>query len=156
MAKPFGLMLEALDDLAPGEIYVNTGSSPRNALWGELMSTRALKLGAAGAIVNGYSRDTNGIFKLNFPTFSLGRYAQDSAPRYKVVDFRIPIEIGGVRINPGDLLYGDIDGVCVIPRAVETEVFTKALEKARGEKRVRKAIEGGMSAVQAFKKFGIM
>jgi len=120
------------------------------------MSTRALKLGAAGAIVNGYSRDTNGIFKLNFPTFSLGRYAQDSAPRYKVVDFRIPIEIGGVRINPGDLLYGDIDGVCVIPRAVETEVFTKALEKARGEKRVRKAIEGGMSAVQAFKKFGIM
>ena len=156
MAKPFGLMLEALDDLAPGEIYVNTGSSPRNALWGELMSTRALKLGAAGAIVNGYSRDTNGIFKLNFPTFSLGRYAQDSAPRYKVVDFRIPIEISGVRINPGDLLYGDIDGVCVIPRAVETEVFTKALEKARGEKRVRKAIEGGMSAVQAFKKFGIM
>jgi regulator of RNase E activity RraA len=156
MAKPFGLMLEALDDLKPGEIYVNTGSSPRNALWGELMSTRAIKLGAAGAIVNGYSRDTNGIFKLNFPTFSMGRYAQDSAPRYKVVDFRIPIEIGAVRVNPGDILYGDIDGVCVVPRAVEEEVFTKALEKARGEKLVRKAIEGGMSSVGAFEKYGIM
>jgi len=156
MEKPFGLMLEALDDLKPGEIYVNTGSSARNALWGELMSTRAIKLGAAGAILNGYSRDTNGIFRLNFPTFSMGRYAQDSAPRYKVVDFRIPIEIGGVRINPGDLLYGDIDGVCVIPRAVETEVFTKALEKARGEQLVRKAIENGMSGVEAFEKHGIM
>jgi regulator of RNase E activity RraA len=156
MAKPFGLMLEALDDLKPGEIYVNTGSSPRNALWGELMSTRAIKLGAAGAIVNGYSRDTNGIFKLNFPTFSMGRYAQDSAPRYKVVDFRIPIEIGAVRVNPGDILYGDIDGVCVVPRAVEEEVFTKALEKARGEKLVRKAIESGMSSVEAFEKYGIM
>jgi regulator of RNase E activity RraA len=156
MAKPFGLMLEALDDLKPGEIYVNTGSSPRNALWGELMSTRAIKLGAAGAIVNGYSRDTNGIFKLNFPTFSMGRYAQDSAPRYKVVDFRIPIEIGAVRVNPGDILYGDIDGVCVVPRAVEEEVFTKALEKARGEKLVRKAIENGMSGVEAFEKYGIM
>ena len=156
MEKPFGLMLEALDDLKPGEIYVNTGSSPRNALWGELMSTRAIKLGEAGAILNGYSRDTNGIFRLNFPTFSMGRYAQDSAPRYKVVDFRIPIEIGGVRINPGDLLYGDIDGVCVIPRAVETEVFTRALEKARGEQLVRKAIENGMSGVEAFEKHGIM
>jgi regulator of RNase E activity RraA len=156
MAKPFGLMLEALDDLKPGEIYVNTGSSPRNALWGELMSTRAIKLGAAGAIVNGYSRDTNGIFKLNFPTFSMGRYAQDSAPRYKVVDFRIPIEIGAVRVNPGDILYGDIDGVCVIPRAVEEEVFMKALEKARSEKLVRKAIENGMSGVEAFEKYGIM
>jgi regulator of RNase E activity RraA len=156
MAKPFGLMLEALDDLKPGEIYVNTGSSPRNALWGELMSTRAIKLGAAGAIVNGYSRDTNGIFKLNFPTFSMGRYAQDSAPRYKVVDFRIPIEIGAARVNPGDILYGDIDGVCVVPRAVEEEVFTKALEKARGEKLVRKAIESGMSSVEAFEKYGIM
>jgi regulator of RNase E activity RraA len=156
MAKPFGLMLEALDDLKPGEIYVNTGSSPRNALWGELMSTRAIKLGAAGAVVNGYSRDTHGIFKLNFPTFSMGRYAKDSAPRYKVVDFRIPIEIGAVRINPGDILYGDIDGVCVIPRAVEEEAFTKAMEKARGEKLVRKAIENGMSGVAAFEKFGIM
>lgn len=156
MAKPFGLMLEALDDLKPGEVYVNTGSSPRNALWGELMSTRAAKLGAAGAIVDGYSRDTNGILEMNFPTFSWGRYAQDSAPRYKVIDFRVPLEIGGVRLHSGDIIYGDIDGVCVIPRNAEREVFAKAVEKARGEKLVRKAIEAGMSACEAFAQYGIM
>ena len=156
MAKPFGLMLEALDDLKPGEIYINTGSSPRNALWGELMSTRAIKLGAAGAVLDGYTRDTHGVLNLNFPTFSWGRYGQDSAPRYKVVDFRVPVEIGKVRVNPGDMLFGDIDGVLVIPKEIEEEVFSLALEKARGEKKVRTAIENGMSACAAFEQFGIM
>lgn len=156
MEKPFGLMLEALDDLRRHEIYLNTGSSPRNALWGELMSTRAIKLGAAGALVNGYVRDTKSILKMNFPTFCFGSYGQDSAPRYKVVDFRVPIEIGGVLVRPGDILFGDVDGVCVVPAEAAEDVFAKSLEKARGEKLVKKAIEGGSSAVEAFQKFGIM
>ena len=154
--KPFGLMLEALDDLRPNEIYVNTGSSPRNALWGELMSTRARRLGARGAVVNGYVRDTRAILNLKFPTFAFGSYGQDSAPRYKVYDFRVPIEIGGVRINPNDILFGDIDGVLVVPVEVETEVFTKALEKARGEKIVKKELEAGSTPVAAFAKHAIM
>jgi len=156
MDKPFGLMLQALDDLRQHEIYVNTGSSPRTALWGELMTTRASKLGAAGAVVNGYVRDTKSILKMNFPTFCFGSYGQDAAPRYKVVDFRVPIEIGGVLVRPGDILFGDIDGVCVIPSEAAEEVFAKSLEKARGEKLVKKAIEEGSSAVAAFQKFGIM
>jgi regulator of RNase E activity RraA len=156
MEKPFGLMLEALDDLKKNEVYVNTGSSPRNALWGELMSIRARKLGAAGAVLNGYLRDTKAVLKLDFPAFSFGSYAQDSAPRYKVVDFRITVEIGAVRVRPGDFVFGDIDGVCVVPVESGTEVFTKALEKARGEKLVRKALEEGSSAVSAFEKHGIM
>jgi regulator of RNase E activity RraA len=156
MAKPFGLMLEALDDLKPGEIYVCTGASPTYALWGELMSTRAIKLGAAGAVLDGYSRDTNGILALNFPTFSWGRYAQDQGPRGKVIDFRVPLEIGGVRVQPGDIVFGDLDGVCVVPRQAEEEIFVKALEKARGEKLVKQAIEDGMGAADAFRKFGIM
>lgn len=156
MEKPFGLMLEALDDLKPGEVYLNTGSSPRNALWGELMSIRAAKLGAAGAVVNGYTRDTREVLKLGFPCFSWGRYGQDSAPRYKVVDFRIPIEVGGVRVESGDIVFGDIDGVCVVPRRIESEVFAKACEKARSEKRVKKALEDGMGGVEAFAKYGIM
>lgn len=155
-AKPFGLMLEALDDLRPNEIYVSTGSSPRNALWGELMSVRALKCGARGAVLNGYVRDTRKILSLGFPTFSFGSYGQDSAPRYKVHDFRIPIEIGCVSVRPGDILFGDIDGVVVIPAEVETETFTLALEKVRGERTVRTALEEGMSAVNAFRKHGIM
>jgi regulator of RNase E activity RraA len=156
MKKSFGLMLEALDDLKPNEVYACTGSSPSYALWGELMSTRAMQLGAVGAVVDGYSRDTRGILALNFPTFSYGRYAQDQGPRGKVIDYRCPIEINSARIEPGDILFGDIDGVCVIPRRVEKEVFTAALEKSRGEKRVAKAIREGMSAVEAFEKFGIM
>ena len=156
MEKPFGLMLEALDDLRPGEIYLSTGSSPRNALWGELMSIRAQRLGARGAITNGYTRDTRAILALDFPTFSFGPYGQDSAPRYKVVDYRVPVEIGGVRVEPGGILFGDIDGVCVVPAAAATEVFVKALEKARGEKLVRQALESGSSAVAAFNEFGIM
>jgi regulator of RNase E activity RraA len=73
-----------------------------------------------------------------------------------VVDFRVPIEIEGARIQPGDIIFGDVDGVCVVPKAAEEEVFVRALEKARGEKQVRKAIEEGMSATEAFRTFGIM
>ena len=154
--KPFGLMLEALDDLKKNEVYICTGSSPRYALWGELMSTRAMKLGAAGTVVDGYSRDTRGILELGFPTFSYGRYAQDQAPRGKVIDFRVPLEIKGVRVNPGDIVLGDIDGVCIVPKEAEKEVFRLAIEKARGEKMVQKKIEEGMSAKEAFEKYGIM
>jgi regulator of RNase E activity RraA len=155
-AKQFGLMLEALDDLKANEVYICTGASPRYALWGELMSIRAQRCGAAGAVVDGYSRDTHGILELGFPTFSYGAYAQDGGPRGKVVDFRVPIEIEGARIQPGDIIFGDVDGVCVVPKVAEEEVFVRALEKARGEKKVRKAIEEGMSATEAFRTFGIM
>ena len=154
--KPFGLMLEALDDLKEDEIYICTGSSPTYALWGELMSTRAIKLGATGAVVNGYSRDTNGVLAIDFPTFSYGRYAQDQGPRGKVIDFRVEIEMGGVIIRPGDIVFGDIDGVCIIPQKIEKETIKAALEKATGEKLVKTAIENGMGAREAFDKFGIM
>lgn len=156
MEKPFGLMLEALDDLKTDEIYVNTGSSPRNALWGELMTTRARLLGAVGAVVNGYTRDTRAVLKTGFPVFAFGSFGQDSAPRYKVYDFRVPIEIGQARIEPGDILFGDVDGVCVVPALAAAEVFSLALEKARGEKLVKKALEEGASATAAFARYGMM
>src|SRR6516164_3437644 len=155
MDKSFGLMLEALDDLRRNEIYVNTGSSPRNALWGELMSARARKLGSRGAVLNGYVRDTKAILDMSFPTFGFGSYGQDSAPRYKVVDFRIPIEIGGILIRSGDILFGDIDGVCVIPVEAEREVFCKALEKVRKENLVKRDLESGLSASSAYDRYQI-
>jgi regulator of RNase E activity RraA len=156
MAKPFGLMLEALDDLQKGEVYICTGSAPRNATWGEMMATRATKVGARGAVLDGYYRDTKKLIRMNFPTFGYGSYGQDSAPRYKVHDFRVPIEIGTVRIQPGDIIFGDIDGVCIIPKEAEREVFSKALEKARGEQLVKKSLEAGMSSVAAYNEHGIM
>jgi 4-hydroxy-4-methyl-2-oxoglutarate aldolase len=154
--KPFGLMLEALDDLKPHEVYVAAGASPTYALWGELMSTRAMKLGAAGAVMDGWARDTSGILRLGFPTFAHGSYAQDQGPRGEVRDFRIPVRIGGVEISPGDLIYGDRDGVLVVPREAEQEALTRAFEKLEGENKVRLAIENGMSTVEAFRTYGVM
>ena len=156
MAQPFGLMLHALDDLKSNEVYICTGASPRYALWGGLMSNRAMQLGAAGAVLDGYLRDTKEILDLNFPAFAYGSYAQDQGPRGKVIDFRVPIEIGGVRILPGDVVFGDIDGVCIVPQDAVTDVFRLAFEKASKENLVRDAILAGMSTVEAFKKFGVM
>jgi regulator of RNase E activity RraA len=154
--QPFGLMLAALDDLKKNEVYVCAGSSPRYALWGELMSTCAINQGAVGAVMDGYSRDTRGILELNFPVFSYGRYAQDQRPRGKVVDFRCTIQMNGVTIAPGDIVFGDMDGVCVVPRAIEAEVMRRAWAKAHGEKRVFQAIKGGMKAQAAWDTFGIL
>jgi len=156
MKKPFGIMFEALDQLKENEVYICTGSSHSYALWGGLMSTRAIHLKSTGVVVDGFSRDTNEILRLNFPTFSAGTYAQDQGPRGKVIDYRIAIEFGGVKVNPGDIIFGDRDGVLVMPQVVKEEAFTRALEKARGEKQVKKALEQGMSTVDAFNKFGIM
>lgn len=156
MQKPFGLMLEALDDIKKDEVYICTGSSPAYALVGELMCTRMQILGAAGAVVNGFHRDTKGIVDLDFPCFSYGRFAQDQGPRGKVIDFRVPIEIEGVRVNPGDIVFGDLDGAVVIPKEIETEVVRRAYEKATGEKMVAEAIRSGMGAKASFDKHGIM
>ena len=155
-APPFGLMFEALDDLKPNEVYLCGGGSASYALWGELMSTRARVLRAAGAVVDGYYRDTDGIAELQFPTFGHGAYAQDQGPRGNVVDFRSRIRIGQVAIDVGDIVVGDRDGVCVVPRRHEEDVIVRALDKVRGENRVRREIEAGMPSVEAFAKYGIM
>ena len=154
--KPFGLMLEALDDLKQDEIYIATGASLRYALWGGLMSTRARHLKAAGAILDGYVRDADEIERLEFNVFCRGTYAQDQGVRGQVIDYRCTIEIEGVRIVPGDLLFGDREGVLVIPRAAEAEAVAKALDKVRTENKVADAIRGGMSACQALETFGVM
>ena len=88
--------------------------------------------------------------------FSRGAYAQDSSVRTQVVNYRCPIEIGQVWVNPGDLIFGDLDGVLIIPADVCEKVIERALEKAAGEKLVRRAIENGMSSTMAFEKYGIL
>ena len=155
-AEPFGLMTQALDDLADGEVYIAGGAYHRSANWGEIMTATAKARGAAGAVVDGFHRDTPQVLSQRFPVFSRGNYAQDSGPRMKVADFRTEIEIGGVAIRPGDFVFGDVDGVLIVPHEAVDEVVTKALEKARGEKVVRREIENGMSATQAFKTYGIL
>ena len=147
----FGLMFKALDSLTAGEIYICTGSSPRYALWGELMSTRAMSLGATGAVLDGFHRDTRGIRALDFPVFSSGSYAQDQRLRGRVIDYRCPIEF-----DNGDVVFGDIDGVVIIPAARLAEVVQLALAKVAGEEQVRSLIEAGGTTEQIFADTGIM
>ena len=154
--KQFGLLFEALDQLRPGEIYVAHTPIPRYALWGGLMSTRAKHLQAAGAVIDGFARDASEIEALEFPLFCRGLYAQDQGPRGKVIDYRCTVEIGGVRVQTGDLVFGDREGVLVIPRAAENEAIQRALEKATTENQVAEAIRRGMPTVEAFNKFGVM
>lgn len=154
---PFGLLFDALDDIKKGEVYLASGATEAYALWGGLMSTRAMRLESGGAILNGYHRDTQEIRELRFPVFSWGSYAQDQQGRGKVMDFRCRIEFSnGLVVNPGDIVFGDIDGVVVIPKDYEVEVVEAGLEKVSGENKVRIAIEGGMSSKAAFKKYGVM
>lgn len=154
--KPFGLMFHALDDLRKNEVYICAGGSLRYAQWGGLMSTRAKQCGAAGAVIHGYHRDTNEILRLDYPVASFGSYAQDQGPRGKVVDWRVPIELDGIRVCPGDVIYGDRDGVIVIPAHAVDDAFHGAFEKAKGENAVLTALQNGMTTVEAFDKFGIM
>jgi regulator of RNase E activity RraA len=154
--KPFGLLTEALDQLENGDVYLASGGEMRCAYWGELLTATARTRGASGAVINGYHRDTPQVLEQNWPVFSRGRYAQDSSVRTQVINFRCPIEIGQVSVNVGDLVFGDMDGVVVIPKNLIDEVTDKALEKVHGEKLVRSAIENGMTATAAFKKFGIL
>src|SRR5215469_4026733 len=153
---PFGKLTEALDQLQPGEIYLATGGEMRCAYWGEILTATAKKRGALGAVINGFHRDTPRVLEQAWPVFSRGRFAQDSAVRTQVVDYRCPIEIGQVTVQPGELIFGDQDGVVVVPKNVEAEVIARALAKARGEKLVRKEIEAGLSSTAAFKKYGIL
>src|SRR5690606_31713823 len=95
--EPFGKLTTALDSLEPGEVYLASGGAMRCAYWGELLTATARTRGAVGAVINGFHRDTPQVLGQDWPVFSRGRYAQDSAVRTQVVDFRVPIEVGEVR-----------------------------------------------------------
>ncbi|MYS86568.1 RraA family protein [Embleya scabrispora] len=154
--KPFGLLTEALDDLCPGEVYVARGSRLPCSAWGEILTATARNRGSVGAVIDGFHRDTPKVLSQDWPVFSRGAYAQDAAVRTQVVDYRVPVEIGGVTVRPGDLVFGDIDGIVVVPREIEAETVERALHKASTENLVRRAIEDGMSATAAFAEYGVL
>jgi regulator of RNase E activity RraA len=154
--QPFGRLTEALDQIEVDEVYIATGGSQNCAAWGEILTATARMRRGAGAIIDGFHRDTPRVLEQNWPIFSRGRWAQDAGVRSVVVNFRCTVEIGSVLIRPGELVFGDIDGIVIVPRNVEQQVIELALEKASGEKLVRKDIEAGMSSTAAFKKYGIL
>ena len=155
--ESFGVIFEALDALKPGDVYLAAGASPHYALWGELMTTAAVMRQAVGAVLDGSVRDVHGILSFKqFSMFCTGITGQDQKGRGRAVDYGVSVTLGGVAIQPGDMLIGDIDGVVAVPRAVEDEVFTKALEKARAERMIKQDLLNGMLAAEAFRKYGIL
>jgi regulator of RNase E activity RraA len=153
----YGIMFRALDELRPGEVYVTAGGSPDYALWGGLMSTRAMKLGATGAVLDGCHRDTREILRLGFPVFSRGAYGQDQKDRGQAVDYRCRVAFAnGTVVAPGDLIVGDIDGVVAVPADAVEDTIAAALAKVDGEDEVRRAIEAGEPTGDIFRRTGIM
>ena len=155
-SRPFGRLTDALDAIQSGEIYLATGGSMNCAAWGEILTATARTRGGAGAVIDGFHRDTPRVLEQNWPVFSRGSFAQDAGVRSSVVNFRCTVEIGGVLIEPGDLVFGDMDGVLIIPRSIEMTVVDMALEKVAGEKVVRKEIEAGSTSTSVFDRYGIL
>ncbi|MGH9345095.1 MAG: RraA family protein [Terriglobia bacterium] len=154
--RPFGRLTEALDAIQANEVYLAVGGSMNCAAWGEILTATARTRGGAGAVIDGFHRDTPRILEQKWPVFSRGSFAQDAGVRSSVIDFRCAVEVGGVLVEPGDLIFGDIDGVIVIPRAVEGKVIALALEKTAAERVVRGEIEGGATSTSVFDRYGVL
>jgi 4-hydroxy-4-methyl-2-oxoglutarate aldolase len=154
---PYGMEIEAVDSLLPGEVaVVSTGDSIRNAPWGELLSTASRARGARGAIIGGLVRDVQSILKLNFPVFATGIRPVDSKGRGVVSDYNIPIECGGVRIRPGDLVVADYDGVVIVPVEVVSRVIASATDKVARENHSRKALMAGAYLADVYRQYGVL
>lgn len=154
---PYGLEIEAIDSILPGEIVVvSTCESKRNAPWGELLSTAARARGARGVVVDGLVRDVRTIQKLGFPVFAAGIKPVDSRGRGQVTDYNVPVLCGGVLVNPGDLIFADYDGIVAIPAHMVGDVFEQAKEKILKEKNSRKELFAGAYLSQVYAKYGVL
>ena len=154
---PYELELQAVDACQPGDVLIAAASgSVRSGIWGELLSTAARNAGCVGTIVHGAVRDIRQMTQMQFPVFATAKSIYDSLHRQRVVDVDVPVEIDGVRFQPGDLVFADVDGIVVIPQEVEAEVIEKSLHKVEAENVTRTEIKQGMKATDAYKKYGIL
>lgn len=154
---PYGLEIEAMDSLRPGDVVVHsTDSSLTNAPWGELMSTVAKRNGAEGCVCDGLIRDCKRIMKASFPVFHTGIRPVDSKGRGLVMAYDKPVKCGDVLVHSGDLIFADFDGVVVIPRRVEEKVVLLARDKVAKENASRAELLKGRSLRDVFEKYGVL
>jgi 4-hydroxy-4-methyl-2-oxoglutarate aldolase len=155
--RPYELELRALDACQADDVMVcAAGGSLLSALWGELLTTAAQRAGCAGAVVDGAVRDVARIQQQGFPVFARGTSVYDSLHRQRAIDIDVPVEIGGVWCRPGDLVLADRDGAVVVPREIEEEAIQRAWNKVHAEDAVREAIRRGMSASEAYQRYGVL
>lgn len=155
--NPYALEIAILDDLKPGDVMIfGCGASGRIAPWGELLTTAARARGARGAVTDGLVRDVRGIRRVRFPVYHGGIAPLDSKGRGKVVDIDIPIECAGVRVEPGDLVFGDVDGVVMIPRRAEEDVLARAFDKVARENTTRDELLRGAKLKDVYDRYGVL
>jgi 4-hydroxy-4-methyl-2-oxoglutarate aldolase len=143
--NPYELEIALIDSLARDEIPVFACSNPaRIAPWGELLTTAAQVRGAAGALMDGCTRDIKAIRAMNFPG------------RGRIMALDVPVRCAGVKVASGDLIFGDADGVVVVPRSVEEQVLTLAFEKIKGEKHTLDDLRAGQKLGDVFAKYEIL
>ncbi len=156
-ARPYAVEMEAIDALRSGDVLVaTTCGDTSSALWGELLSTASRAHGAVGVILDGLTRDAAKILEMDFPVFATGFLPLDSRGRLDAIHYNQPIRIGNCLVEPGDLVFGDIDGVVVVPQKLAGEALRRALDKVRGENRVREELAKGRSVCEVFAEFGIL
>lgn len=156
-AAPYAKEMEAIDALTAGDVLViRMGGCPECSVWGELLSTACLARGAVGVVMDGMTRDVEKILSVDFPTFAMGTSPLDSKGRIDGVARDVPVVIGETRCTPGDLIFGDRDGVVVIPAAVAEETLAAAKAKITGESQVRQELAAGKSVQEVFAKYGIL
>ncbi|MCC2663596.1 MAG: ribonuclease activity regulator RraA [Geminicoccaceae bacterium] len=155
--NPYELEIALIDDLQPGDVPVLAcGGSGRIAPWGELLTTACRARGANGCLTDGLVRDVKAVRALQFPVFHGGIGPLDSKGRGEVAAIDVPIECAGVTVNPGDLVFGDADGVLVIPQPIVKPTLKLALDKVEGEDRTREELQQGALLAEVFKKYGVL
>ena len=156
--NPYAVEIALVDDLKPGDVVVLACNGPtdRIAPWGELLSTAASVRGATGCVTDGLVRDVRQIREMGFPVFHGGIGPLDTKGRARMVESDVAVECAGVVVNPGDLVFGDVDGVVVVPREREAEVLARAAVKLAGENDTRAALLAGESLVSVFARIGIL
>ena len=149
-AKPCGTVGDYIDDVAPGSVIVldNNGRDDCT-VWGDILTEIAHRRGIAGTVINGINRDTHLCLSLGYPVFSIDHWMRTGKDRVQVEATGVPVNIGGARVAPGDILKGDTDGVVVIPKEHEDRVLEVAEQIEAAENRIREAARSGMRLDEA-------
>jgi len=147
--------LRMLDSITPGTVSVwACGGSVDCAHWGEMMSTAALQRGCEGAVIDGGVRDVNFVNAMNYPVFARFKCSASSVGRWEIREYQVPIRIGNVVIHPGDFVFGDTDGVVIIPQSITLKVLEAAEDVYRREGAMREELRRGVTVKEAYLKYG--
>jgi 4-hydroxy-4-methyl-2-oxoglutarate aldolase len=155
--NPYELEIALVDDLKPGDVAVlATNGSKKIAPWGSLLSTATRVRGAAGCVTDGFVRDVKEIRAMQLPVFAGGIAPLDSKGRGHIVAVDVPVVVEGVKVSPGDLVFGDVDGVVVIPQEIEEQVLRIAFAKINGERSTMSELLEGAYLRDVYARYGVL